>query len=50
MKDRTRTLKGGKKQIGGGSRSMGAVLAGWKLTTLDSTLKGQAMAMGALVV
>jgi len=50
IQDLTRTLKGGRDQVGGGSRSMGAVPAGWKLMTMDSALKGQAMAMGAFGV
>jgi hypothetical protein len=50
IQDLTRTLKDGREQIGGGSRSMGAVPAGWKLMTMDSALKGQAMAMGAFGV
>jgi hypothetical protein len=50
IQDLTRTLKDGREQVGGGSRSMGAVPAGWKLMTMDSALKGQAMAMGAFGV
>jgi hypothetical protein len=50
VEELTRTLKGGRDQVGGGSRSMGAVPAGWKLMTMDSALKSDAMAMGAFGV
>jgi hypothetical protein len=50
INEHTRTLKDGREQIGGGSRSMGAVPAGWKLMTMDTALKSQAMALGAFGV
>ena len=50
VEELTRTLKSGREQIGGGSRSMGSVPAGWRLTTMDTALKGQAMALGAFGV
>jgi len=50
VEELTRTLKSGREQIGGGSRSVGAVPAGWKLMTMDTALKSDAMAMGAFGV
>ena len=50
VEELTRTLKDGREQVGGGARSMGSVPAGWKLTTMDTALKGEAMALGAFGV
>jgi hypothetical protein len=47
LKDAGRTLKSGPEMIGGGSRTRGAVPAGWRYAMMEDALSGQAQMMGA---